>query len=60
MYMAIEFKEVQISSKTLLEALNKNKPNEIVLITSDNKCLLINGTAKIFQGITAQQARKLV
>jgi hypothetical protein len=58
--MAIEFKEVGIDSKTLIDALNKGKKdNDIVLITSDNKCLIITGIAKIFPGITAQQARKL-
>jgi hypothetical protein len=58
--MAIEFQIVDINSKTLIEALNKSKANEVVLITSDNKCLIINGTAKPYAGITAAQARKLV
>ena len=57
--MAIEFLEVDINYKTLSDALNKSKANEIVIITSDNKCLLINGTAKPYSGITAAMARKL-
>ncbi len=58
--MAIEFQEVDIPSKLLMEALNKSKKNDIVLITSDNKCLQIFGTCKVVPGVTAQQARKLV
>lgn len=58
--MAIEFKEVDLSSKFLMDALSKNKANDIVLITSDNKCLVITGSAKVFPSITAAQAKKLI